>query len=252
MTKYIATKLHKAQELAPSEEFFAQAATLPHYIIDKSLRELLSRGDVQASVTAMIEAQIAHLPFTPMLVEMETGQNGSHSFVMLEEWQDRFRARMGVLHPHGAAEVSPHWFVLTLKPYWVEVNVQFGATDEHESWLRIAGLALTIALLMLNIQGIEKEKIVSQALNKRRSASGKPTVPDHTVVRIGHVYTREGKKVKYGSSGRVMPVHMRAGHTRRQHFGEGNAETKIIYVPPVLVNFHPGQEAKPVKKIIAA
>lgn len=254
MSHYIATKLHKAQELVPDDEFFAQCATLPHYVIDRSLREILSRGDVQASIAAMIEADIAHLPFERMLIEMETGQRGSHSFVILEEWQDRFRGQMGTLHPHGAAESSPNKFILTLeaKGSGIMVTTPFGAEGEHESWLRITGLALTVALLMLNIQGVEKEKIVSRALNKARKASGKPSISDHTVVRIGHVYTREGKRVKYGSTGRVMPVHMRAGHTRRQHFGEGNQEVKIIYVPPVLVNFRPGKQAKPVRKIIAA
>ena len=49
-----------------------------------------------------------------------------------------------------------------------------------------------------------------------------------------------------------MPVHMRAGHVRRQHYGADNADTKLIFIPPVLVNFHPGETPKPPKRIIAA
>lgn len=41
MSKYIATRLHKAIELAPDEEFFQRCSRLPHYVIDASLIGIL-------------------------------------------------------------------------------------------------------------------------------------------------------------------------------------------------------------------
>src|SRR4051812_13090312 len=113
MTKYIATKLHKALELAPDEEFFQRCSRLPHYVVDPSLVELLLRGDVRASINAMVEAGIARLPFGEMLVEIETSP--TRNFVLLEEYQDQFRAYVGVLHGSSdVAEVDIHPYTLTL------------------------------------------------------------------------------------------------------------------------------------------
>lgn len=250
MSKYIATRLHKARELAPDEEFFARCEMLPHYVVDHSLRELLTRGDVQASINAMVEANIAHLPFTEMVVEFDASNHDrARSFVLLEEYQGRFRAFMGVLHTAGAAEADPEPITMELGDRAVEVR---GDERTHKTWLRVAGIALTIALLMLNIQGVEKEVIEPTRLNKQRKALGKPKVPTHTVMRIGHVYDRNGNRVGLGE-GRTMPVHMRAGHARRQHYGEGNALEKIVFIPPVLVNFRlDGEPVKVPKRILAA
>lgn len=251
MSKYIATKLHKAIELAPDEEFFQRCARLPHYVVDPSLVDLLTRGDVQASINAMVEANIAHLPFEKMLIEFETGTTNVRCFVILAEHHDAFRAEMAVIHKDGAAEVDTHPFRLALGDR--AISVEEPTRLAHETWMRSSALALTIALLMLNIQGIEKELIKPTRLNRQRTALGKPSVPTHTVMRIGHVYDSEGNRHNLnGGSGRVMPVHMRAGHARHQHYGEGNMLTKIIYIPPVLVNFRPDVEIRQPKRVLAA
>lgn len=251
MSKYIATRLHKAIDLAPDEEFFQRCSKLPHYVVDDSLIDILMRSDVQSSVMAMIEAEIAHLPFEELVLEFETGP--TRNFIRLEEYQDRFRAQVGLLRDRDgmtAAEVDPHPYELTLSQAGVDVD-EPSQRRSHEVWLKFACFGLYMALLMLNIQGVEKEVIEPTKLNKSRVASGKPSVPTHTVMRIGHVYDTNGNRVGYGA-GRTMPVHMRAGHARRQHYGEGNAQVKIVYVPPVLVNFKPGAEVKQPKRVLAA
>lgn len=247
MSKYIATRLHKAIELAPDEDFLVRCSKLPHYVIDKSLADLLTRGDVRSSINAMIEADIARLPFPEMVLEVDTG--AARSFVLLEEYQDHFRARMAVMRGDEALEVDPDAIEIELGAEAMQVTTKLGRT--HQTWMRTAGVCLGIALLMLNIQGVEKEIIEVTRLNRSRQASGKPSVPGHTLMRIGHVYDRNGNRQGLGT-GRHMAVHLRAGHARRQHHGEGYALTKIVYIPPVLVNFKPGVEVNQPKRILAA
>lgn len=249
MTRYIATRLHKALELAPEEEFFQRCAKLPHYVIDPTLLDLLTRGDVTASISAMVEAEIAHLPFEELLIEMEVGTVATRTFVVLYEYQGHFRAEVAVIHSEGAAEVDPNPIDLQLGD---EDILAFEYTKKtHETWMKAAALALAVSLLMLNIQGVEKEVIEPGKLNRNRLASGKPTIPNHTVMRIGHVYGSNGEKLSFGA-GRTMAVHMRAGHARRQHYGSGNSLTKFVYIPPVLVNFKPGVEPVMPKRVVAA
>lgn len=247
MSKYIATRLHKAIELAPDEEFFLLCSRLPHYVIDMSLIELLGRSDVQQSVAAMVEAGIARLPFAEMCIEMQASPEVRH-YVVLAEAAGAFRARVGASYLEEAAEVAPGDYDLEIIDATIRART---SVPSHEAWMYVSAMALGVALLMLNIQGVEKEVIEPTKLNKQRKALGKPKVPTHTVMRIGHVYDQNGNRVGYGS-GRTMPVHMRAGHARRQHYGEGNTLEKIVYIPPVLVNFKPGAEVKQPKRILAA
>lgn len=248
---YIGTQLHKAHELAPHEPFFATCATLPHYVIDPSLRALLTRGDVQASIQAMIDAEIMHLPFPEMLIEISTSDEPVRSFVLLQEVEEGFVASMAVYHEAGAVEVDPAPMLIKMMGHGVEVNTSDQRT--HETWARIAGISLSIALLMLNIQGVEKQVIEIEQLNRARVKRGVPAVPKHTVLRVGYIYDIHGRRVSTtDGTGRHMPVHMRAGHTRRQHHGPDNSLTKIIFVPPVLVNFKPGDTVQQPKKVIAA
>jgi hypothetical protein len=247
MTKYIATRIHKARELAPEEEFFRRCEKLPHYVIDSSLTELLARSDVQQSVAAMVEADIAHLPFEELLIEMDGGSDVRY-FVIMTETAGGFRASVGVMHSDRAAEVSLHAYDLTIEQVEIKVRTDLRS---HEAWMYVAAMALGISLLMLNIQGVEKAVVEAKKLNKQRTASGKPSIPQHTLMRIGHVYDQNGERVGLGA-GRTMAVHMRAGHARRQHHGPGNTLMKFVYIPPVLVNFKPGVEAAVPKRVVAA
>ena len=247
MTKYIATRLHKAIELAPDEPFFQRCAKLPHYVIDMSLIELLARSDVQQSVTAMVEADIAHLPFEALCIEMMASPEVRH-YVVLEEAAGAFKATVGATYAEDAAEVAPAHYDLEITDATIRAPT---SVRSHEAWMYVSAMALGVSLLMLNIQGVEKTVIEATKLNKQRNASGKPTIPNHTVMRIGHVYDSNGDKVGIGT-GRTMAVHMRAGHARRQHYGSGNSLTKFVYIPPVLVNFKPGVEPVVPKRILAA
>jgi hypothetical protein len=247
MTKYIATRLHKARELAPDEPFFQRCAKLPHYVIDMSLIELLARSDVQQSVTAMVEAEIAHLPFEELCIEMQASPEVRH-YVIMAETGGAFRAQVGATYGEEAAEVAPAAYDLEITDATIRART---SVPSHEAWMYVSAMALGVCLLMLNIQGVEKEVIEATKLNRSRNASGKPTISNHTVMRIGHVYGSNGERLGFGS-GKMMAVHMRAGHARRQHYGEGNSLVKFVYIPPVLVNFKPGVEPVVPKRVLAA
>lgn len=115
-------------------------------------------------------------------------------------------------------------------------------------------MAINIAFVLMNMKGIEQEEHNCEALNKHRRKKNKPEISQYSYVRIGHVYRADGSRVKYtDGSIRSMPMHVRTAHTRRQHYGKENSETKIIYAPSCIVNFNPGEELKkPKQKIVKA
>lgn len=248
--RYIATKLHHAIELS-NDPYFRRCTGLPHYVIDPSLMDLLTRSDVGASIKAMVEANVCNLPFPKLLLEIAV--NDGRYFITLQEHHGEFVARAAVLY-EGKGDIS----LVDVDPN--EITVHYTgehfhiATNgrSHEIWLKLVGLSVGIALLMLNIQGVVKQVIEPTRLNKSRAARGSTPIPSHTVIRIGHVYNREGKQERV-ATGRTMPVHLRAGHARHQRYGPENSLTKIVYIPPVLVNFKPGGQAPvPPKRIVAA
>lgn len=249
MSKYIATRLHQALELAGDDpDWLADIEDLPHYVIDPSLRELLGRSDVRNSIMAMHEANIAKLPFPSIAMEMDSGN--ARFFFRLEEYQERFMVHVAALHSSSSAvEIFEAPLIVSLGHEGLLVECANLGT--HKSWMHNAGIAVGFALLMMNVRGIAKEVIEPTKLNRGRFAKGKPRIPTHTVMRIGHVYDHNNERVGLGG-GRQMPVHMRAAHNRHQHYGEGNAQIRLVHIPAVLVNFQPGLTPKPPKRIIAA
>lgn len=102
---------------------------------------------------------------------------------------------------------------------------------------------LQSCMLLLNTKGVAQEVVAApEKLNRSRTKSGKAPIPSCTVVRIGKVYDRSGNEVS-NPTGRHMPIHWRAGHTRQQHYGAGNQKIKQVYIKPVLVNYDPHTEA---------
>src|SRR5204862_4896821 len=115
--------------------------------------------------------------------------------------------------------VLPHPLTVDLTPAGLNVTTTI---PTHPSWMHNSGYAVGIALLMLNIQGIDKEVLEPVRLNRTRIASGKPAVPRHTLMQIEHVYASDGKRVAVGDSKcqRQLPVHMSDGQVRRLNYAE--------------------------------
>lgn len=111
--------------------------------------------------------------------------------------------------------------------------------------------ALCAMVLLLHTKGVEQDRIiVPHKMNKARIGSGKGTIQDHVLVRIGHTYTRTGERIEYNKSGRVMPVHWRAGHIRRQRFGTNLEKSYDLWIDPMLINYEEGDVPKPKTKEI--
>lgn len=106
--------------------------------------------------------------------------------------------------------------------------------------------ALCALIVLMHTRGIKQEKITVDAkLNKARAKNDKPLIQDHTVIRIGHVYNRDGERVEYNSNtGRTMPVHWRQGHWRQQRWGTGLDKVRPVFIKPMLINYIEGDEPK--------
>lgn len=237
--KYIATRLHQALELAPDDADLHAIATKPHYVIDRRLTEMFSREDVAKSITAVIEADVARLPYSELVVEFEAEEPVRRIVWLREESGNQIDATVIALNA-GVLTVTQNPVAISIAQIPVPgFVVNAGAASDLDKLAAV--FAAAVALLMLNIQGIDKELVTTEALNKARAARGKPSIPRHTILRIGTIIDRLGNKVGYGD-GRHMPLHLRAGHVRHQAHGPKMTERKLIYIPPVLVNFKPGDE----------
>lgn len=243
-SKYIATRLHQALELAPDDRDLQTMAGKPHYVIDRRLTEMFGREDVAKSITAIIEAGLARLPFPELVVEFDA-EESVRRFVLLAETPDLtgFDASIATLSGPALTVTSTPTRVNIVQIPTPGFHVEHSQGSELD---RLAAVfAAAVAMLMLNIQGIDKELIEPRALNAQRTAKGRPSVPRHTLLRIGTVVDSEGRSTRF-SDGRHMPLHLRAGHVRHQAYGKGHLDRKLIYIPPVLVNFKPGDETRPV------
>jgi len=123
------------------------------------------------------------------------------------------------------------------------------ATKRDEMFSPLIGVALGLALLVLSVRGIEKQVVSARdvaKVNKQRAARGKPAVPEYTLLRIGTVYDSKGNGISAGEAKRRrMPVHLRAGHTRMQPHGPNRSERKLVFIPPVLVNYVGNEDVTP-------
>lgn len=111
--------------------------------------------------------------------------------------------------------------------------------------------ALSAIIVLLRTRGVVQDKIeVSPKLNKARQSSGKSIILDHTVIRVGYTYSRDGTRVEYNKTGRRMPVHWRAGHWRHQAHGPSRSLRKDIFIEPMLINYVEGDTPVPKPKEI--
>lgn len=225
-----ATRIHKLTEIVDAGDLPTVAH---HYVISDDLLRAMAREDVQRSIASLIEAGMARLPFSSILVEF-SAMPGTSRFVFLEEAPDHISAMTSFMSEKVTTTPTLPAFV-KIKNGALGID---GAASEADALAIVMGTAF--AMLMLNIQGIEKVHIATAALNKARAQLGKPIIPTHTLLRIGTVFDRLGNPVKGPAA--LLTVYMRAGHARNQACGKDWSERKLIYIYPVLVNYRDGDE----------
>lgn len=228
------------------------------FVVDKDVLALVQREDCKKSVSALIEARMVRLPYNPMVIEFEV-DGKSHEFCYLREIEGGIVGQPIIMDLATEAAMVANFEIKAIIEDGV-LMVHAGVygdkrnTPETKIFLHTFAVAVHLALLMLNTKGIEKEEVqVSEHLNRKRAAKGKPAIPHHSVVHIGTIYRRDGTGIKYdgGRGGWHMPMHWRCGYTRRQHFGKGREEEKIVYIPPCIVNFKPEEKTPhaPMRKV---
>jgi hypothetical protein len=192
----------------------------------------------------MMEADIIHMPAPDLVFEFSVEPSARRFVRVQEKEKGYFIADVITYLPGKAVLVSE-------KPYEVivsnnDMEVRGGAANSDKF---AALFAVSIGLLMLNIQGIEKIPIDTTIFNRSRIRRGRAIAPAHSLIHIGSVYDRKMQQHKRGTeTGSKMPVHFRTAHTRRQHHGPDNSLVKIIFVPGILVNFSADEDFIPVKK----
>jgi len=228
----IYTRLHKLLEIATDETF---TNAVHHYVIGDDLLAALSREDVQKSIDAMIQADMARLPFPEMLVEYSVSP-GVSRFLWLEEKDGDISALTAMLTSNGLVTVAVEPAIVRTQAGVLRVECKTGEEDAMA-----VAVGTSFALLMLNIRGIEKRIIEPKALNASRAKKGRVSVPSHVLLKIGVVYTKEGKAVIHGSDS-LKTVYLRAGHVRQQAVGKGWSSHRPVYIAPQLVNYRDGAE----------
>lgn len=270
----IGTKLHSAIEIlqgyptAPKAvaalDVLTQMQAFPTFVMDKELQALFDDASLQHSVQAMFEAGVAKLPYPALMMELWGGMDWRY-FLVIEEGDKPTRFRVTAMEYIRTRDGG---FGVVPSPLVADINFLTDVLEWNCEWQDDKGLdrkdmifhilaALNLALVMSHIGELDREVIETSKVNRNRIAKGKPSIHNHIIVRIGHVYDREGKKVKLTDANRrSMTIHMRAGHTKHQPHGKpwmdanpeeaakpGNtADHHIVWIAPVLVNFRDGSE----------
>ena len=263
------------------ESFFEIFDAAPKYYIEKdTLDAIYARPDqVLKSLVAMGEAGVFKLPFPYMLVEYDWGgptilglSESTHPPANMEDCKLRATALQLISYQPGEALLlSPQTFYVShayrdeageptmrWRSYlggWVNRTpdvVRYGH-ETTEYWKPEIEPGLIASMLLLNTRGLVKEVVEPKPrLNAARKAKGKPPIPTHTVIRIGHVYTRQGKTVQREEHlRRKQPLHLRAGYTavrwitkkherwEAEKAGPDGKHSLLVYVEPYMVNYDP-------------
>lgn len=228
---------------------------IPHYFIAPELM-VLTAIKSKEQLSALAEVGACRLPFDEMVVETvaDSAQGPINLFMYYSQGATNAEGLVvmgGGILPSGSA-LPPLWLKVdsvTENGEWHGVHLHNDRSGNNDTWLRNLMAGYTTAILLRHIKGAAHEhKAAPERLNKNRAAKGKEPIPGFTYYYIGAVEDKDGKSHAY--TGRSMPVHMRAGHTRRQHYGKGNALVKTVYIQPVLVNFNPGDDVPVPRRVV--
>lgn len=276
----IGTRLHAAIDIlayyasnpkaVAALDVLKQMQAFPTFVMDKELQALFDDVSLQHSVQAMFEAGVAKLPYPALMMEL-WGRQDWRYFLVIEEGKSPTHIRVTAMEYIRTANntfgVVPSPLIADLsyvtegtpdgKPAW---NCEWQDDKELNRKDMIFHIlaAVNLAFVMSHMGELDREVIEAPAkLNKSRAAHSKSSVHNHVIVRIGHVYDREGNKVKLTDvHRRSMTIHMRAGHTKHQPHGQpwidehpeeaakpqNTATHHIVWIAPVLVNYKDGSE----------
>lgn len=241
----------------------SEADSMPKFVFDLSLMELITDKEFRLSLLDMKKAGVLKLPYKDIVVEFPASGKGSiyHRIVILSEASEIYAN--DVMGMSFTLNRDEHGDYLTVAGSVSGLTITEGV--DKDAWLRIEGhvakwvpskspvnddlikktyekdssnvaIAWYLVALVMSTKGVQKDVINPEKLNKQRVKSGKPSVPTHTYLRIGHVYQRDGSSVKYDERKSPRP-HWRRGHIRNVRHGAGRKETRPVWIEPMLVAF---------------
>jgi hypothetical protein len=211
-----------------------------HYLINDSLMSVLQeRSDLKKSIKAMIDCEILRLPFKECIIEFNSCE-GSTRVVWLCEQNEFISAKTAFINKDLISVYDGEFIIRSSSEGIYCQNITFVNKNDESACL----IACNIALLLLNLKGVEKKVINSDKLNKHRVKSGRVQIKDYTVLSIGTVYNSSGDSVVCKEHKKMTAIFMRAGHTRLQRVGHGRLDSKLIYIEPCFVNFNGESEYK--------
>lgn len=289
MKQTIYTKLHEAKEVAAPEikAKLERMEKLPHYILDSMFAPGADFWN-QNNMTDKIENSLAvlhkigkmSLPKKEIFVELwgsskeQMRQRIFLTCTKQHEDNDIFSIVLIVYDTHRGfcsktVELHLRWFDTSVASY-ADIEETAGRgfdllyvnSEEERENVELNEIVihmmcmLSLVVMINNLKGIGKEVIHTDKINKVRQKANKSRINSHTVIRIGHVYDRSGKKTSIGHSGRQIAMHMREAHTQMQPHGAAwikanpeeaakpfNTDTHhLVFKEACLVNYNPGDE----------
>lgn len=251
----------------------------PKMVITDELIEAMPTDVMADSMMAMIEAEVLHLPYPKMVIEGNyLNWADERVFFYCEEGTFiepingkpttfEFKGQMWTVYREDPHRIVIHPFTVFMSftkdrkfliacppAAWLQAKAKedlpelIAQAAEIESKAAIRLLA--VAFVVTNIKGVVRDVIeVKPGLNKARERKGRPPIPKHAVLRIGHVYDKSGNKHAYTQSGKLdgrsTKVYLRRGHTRKQRYGKEWSQERLIYIEPILVNYKGGDMPAP-------
>lgn len=233
-------------------------AVSPHYVLSDELLDVMSDKEVMGTVRALMDAGVCRLPYKHCLVELnQTTTLGikGRAFVWFSEEpaENEWLTHMTFMYPEGKVVCMDKGAkVKLLEPNvadtkWMQPEdierlpdapfvFEIQPTRHSLDYTIVASLG--ILLTITHTRGAVKEVVTAEhlkKLNKARISRGRQEVLPYTVFKIGHTYSSKGERTAWAPGCKMKP-HLRAGHTRRQRYGTGRNESKLIFIEPVLVN----------------
>lgn len=252
---------HPGKDQASLQKLAARFRTSPLFVFDDTIVDLLVLSDSSTrSMKTLAEFGMVHLPYSEMVVQYQGRSQGSPFtwFVHLRERDGLFIGTVAWLKCDVEKSRIGNMIEVAVTPEEFKVNVidlnTEPAPDNDETYARAGSTAVRLAVLMIHINGLEREVVEAPArLNRQRAEKGREPVAGYSYVHVAKVYDRDGKAHDYNVTGRKMPIHMRSGHARGQWYGKDRSEYKMVWIPPVLVNYKDEDQSKPVltKKVVA-
>lgn len=257
-----------SQTLEKLNTYFHLMTDQPRFVIDDDVMSLANSSECHRSILDMKRAGVFRLPYPNIVVEIRRSKSTS----IITMWEPK--EKTSVIHGNNQVDVYGHvcrlhevnaGSVLIVAPSTSGILIsdcdgqpwaQLGAVrhdllrvDDSDGDDLIAktydrdgsevALALFAVMLLMATEGIEREVIDCDKLNKRRAATNRPTIPRHTYLYIKKVYrSSSGEQSDEYDPRRSPRPHWRRGHIRGVRYGAGREKIKQMYIKPRLVAYH--------------